>query len=91
MTTRSRRETMTFKHPFYLKDVGRTLPAGTYVIVSEDELIEELSFPRYRRTGCFIIAPAEPPFGSSEEMIQVDARELDAAERLDRAADQAIK
>ena len=83
MATRSRRETMTFKRPFYLKSLGRSLPADTYVIVSEDKLIEGLSFPCYRRTGTFIMAPVEPSVGLSQEMIQVDARELDEAERKD--------
>jgi hypothetical protein len=86
MTNRSRRETMTFKRPFHLKSVGRILPAGAYVVVSEDELIEGLSFPCYRRVGTYIMAPDEPPFGSSIQMIQVVARELDEAERLDAAA-----
>ena len=42
MTTRSRKETMTFRHPFRLKGVDRTLPGGSYEIISEDELIEGL-------------------------------------------------
>lgn len=79
MTTRSRTETMTFKRPFHLKSIGRVLPAGTYAIVSEDELVEGISVPRYRRTGTFIMAP----FGSSHEMIQVDPRELADAMRAD--------
>jgi hypothetical protein len=48
MMTRSRRETMSFLHPFQLKGVQWTLPAGTYEIISEDELIEGY---RFRSTG----------------------------------------
>lgn len=79
MTTRSRKEAITFKRPFYLKSVGRLLPAGTYTIVSEDELIEGISLPRYRRTGTFIMASS----GSSQEMLQVDPRELDYAKQAE--------
>lgn len=89
MTTRSRMETMTFLYPFEIKGVGRPLPAGTYEIISEDEMIEGLSFPVYRRVNTFIMAPAAPPHQSSMEMIPVvpldlaDALRIDAAKQID--------
>jgi hypothetical protein len=86
MTTRSRKETMTFKHPFRIKGVDRTLPGGSYEVISEDELIEGLSFPCYRRVGTFILAPAAPPYQSSTEMIQVSSLDLADARRDDAAA-----
>lgn len=86
MTVRSRKETMVFVHPFCVKGVGRTLPAGTYDIISEDDLIEGLSFPCYRRVGTFIMAPGEPPYQSSIEMIEVAARDLADAKRIDAIA-----
>jgi hypothetical protein len=42
--TRMRRPTLTFKRPFTLKGVERQLPAGEYELVTDEELIEELSF-----------------------------------------------
>ena len=85
MTTRSRKEMMTFKNPFRLKGVDRTLPGGSYEIISEDELIEGLSFPCYRRVGTYILAPSAPPYQSSTEMIQVSALDLADARRDDAA------
>jgi hypothetical protein len=86
MTTRSRMETMTFKQPFRVKGVERMLPAGTYEIISEDELIEGLSFPCYRRVSTFIMAPAAAPYQSSMEMIAIAALDLADAQRIDASA-----
>ena len=49
MITRTKRVTLTFKYPFSLKGVDRRPAAGQYEVVSDEELIEELSFPVYRR------------------------------------------
>jgi hypothetical protein len=83
MTTRSRMEMLVFAHPFRIKGVGRTLPAGTYEIISEDELIEGLSFPSYRRVATYIMAPAEPPYQSSMEMLPIAAFDLADAQHID--------
>jgi hypothetical protein len=37
--------TLTFRHPFSLKGVDRRLGAGDYEVVTDEELIEEVSFP----------------------------------------------
>jgi hypothetical protein len=76
-------ETMIFAHPFNLKGVDRTLPAGTYEIISEDELIEGLSFPCYRRVATFIMAPAPH---ASPEMIAIAPLDLADAQRIDAGA-----
>lgn len=83
MTIRTRKETIVFTHPFCIKGVDRMLPAGTYQIISEDELIEGLSFPCYRRVGTFIIAPGAPPYKSSTEMIQISPLDLADAQHID--------
>ena len=44
MTMRTRRETVTFKHPARIKGIERLLPAGAYEIVTDEEMIEGLSF-----------------------------------------------
>ena len=91
MTTRSRMETVNFFRPFRIKGIDRTLPAGIYEIVSEDELIEGLSFPCYRRVSTFIMAPAEPPYHSSMEMISIAAIDLADAQRIDATASLGLK
>jgi hypothetical protein len=40
-----------------LKGVDRILAAGDYRIVTDEELIEELSFPVYRRVAAMIFVP----------------------------------
>jgi hypothetical protein len=86
MTTRSRMETISFSHPFCIKGVDRTLPPGTYEVISEDELIEGLSFPCYRRVATYIMAPAAVPYQSSMEMISIAALDLADAQRVDATA-----
>ncbi len=49
MTLRTTSKIVTFARPFTLRGVGRLLPAGNYPVVTDEELIEELSFPVYRR------------------------------------------
>jgi hypothetical protein len=57
MTVRTNSKTVTFAHPFLLKGVDRILAAGDYQVVTDEELIEELSFPVYRRVATMIFVP----------------------------------
>ena len=84
MTTRTRRKFVVFRNPFELKDVGRVLPAGSYEVVTDEELVEGLSFPVYRRVATMIMAPA--PRGYSTELLNVDPAQLAAAEARDASA-----
>ena len=86
MTIRSRSETIVFKHPFRLKAVGRELPAGAYQVLTDDEMIEGLSFPCYRRVSTMIMVPGEPPYTRSTEMITVTAIDLADAQHNDAVA-----
>jgi hypothetical protein len=72
-----------------LKDIGRTLPAGGYEVLTDEELIEGLSFPVYRRVSTMMMVPAPPPRTSSIEMLVVDPRELQLA--LDRDAAMSLR
>ncbi|KIZ42706.1 MULTISPECIES: hypothetical protein [Rhodopseudomonas] len=85
MTTRTRRETLTFHHPFRLAGIDRLLPAGAYDVVTDEEMIEGLSFASFRRVATMITIPAAPPRQSSMEMISVDAADLAEAQRQDAA------
>ena len=71
MVTRTKRVTWTFQHPFSLKGVDRRLAAGQYEVVTDEELIEELSFPVYRRVATLIFLPADAYQQSSIEMVNV--------------------
>ena len=86
MTTRTTRKTVIFGDPFLLKDVGRSLPPGEYQVITDQELIEGLSFPVYRRVVTMILVPAQSSGASSTEMLTVDPRDLEAALDRDAAA-----
>ena len=83
MTLRTSSKTVTFRQPFRLKGVDRLLPAADYRVVTDEELIEGLSFPAYRRISTAIFVPA--PSGSAVEMAAIDPLELEAALERDAA------
>ena len=78
MTTRSHSKSVVFSHSFELKGVDQ-MPPGEYRIVTDEELIEELSFPVYRRVATMIFVPAVSHHASSVEMVAIDPQELQAA------------
>jgi hypothetical protein len=85
MLTRAHRACVTFRHPFELQGVDRTLPAGSYLVVTDEELIEGLSFPVYRRVATMIHVPTRAASGAAIEMVTIDPRDLEAAREGDAA------
>ncbi|MDE5464631.1 hypothetical protein [Bradyrhizobium sp. CSS354] len=85
MTIRSRRETITFKHPFHIRGVARELPAGAYEVVTDEEMIEGLSFASYRRVATMITVPSEGVRGATE-MLSIGSVDLADAQRIDASA-----
>jgi hypothetical protein len=83
VTQRSHSKSVVFSHSFELKGIDRILPPGEYRIVTDEELIEELSFPVHRRVATMIFVPAETHRASSVEMVAIDPQELQAAEERD--------
>ena len=81
MTMRTIRRTITFFRPFYLKGVDRLLPPRDYDVVTDEELIEGLSFSAYHRVSTAIFVPA--PSGSAIEMVTIDPLDLQAAQDQD--------
>ena len=88
MTLRTSGKTVTFRQPFRLKGVDRLLPAADYRVVTDEELIEGLSFPAYRRISTAIFVPA--PSGSAVEMAVIDPLELEAALERDATTHSAL-
>jgi hypothetical protein len=76
---RTNRKTLKFVHPFFLKGIDRTLPPGEYQVVTDEELIEGLSFPVYRRVSTMIFVPSQFQLAASTEMVTVDPLDLQAA------------
>ena len=86
MTTRSRREIVTFKHPFQIRGIDRLLPAGAYEIITDEEMIEGLSFASFRRVATMIMVPAAASRGATMEMISIGSVDLSDAQRNDASA-----
>ncbi|KGT79599.1 hypothetical protein MA20_12155 [Bradyrhizobium japonicum] len=86
MTMRSRRETVTFKHPFRIKGIDRLLPPGAYEVITDEEMIEGLSFEAFRQVATMITVPAAPPRTSTVERISIDPVDLADAQRIDADA-----
>ena len=89
MGIRSRNETVTFHHPFSLKGVDRVLPAGDYRVLTDEELIEGLSFPVYRRVSTMMYVPTQFYQASSVELLTLDPKDLREAQERDAATRQA--
>jgi len=86
MTKRSRRETIAFKHSFQIKGIDRLLPPGAYEVITDEEMIEGLSFASFRRVATLIMVPAAPPRSSTMEMISIGSIDLADAQRIDASA-----
>jgi hypothetical protein len=83
VTIRSKRETITFKHPFRIRGIDRLLPAGAYEVVTDEESIEGLSFDAFRRVATLIKVPVEGRRGLAMEVISIGSVDLADAQRLD--------
>ncbi len=88
MTTapRTSRESVTFARPFSLRGLDGVQPAGTYVVETEEELIEGLSFPAYRRVATVMLLPSGAGGTAWRQIAAVDPAELRAALERDAAA-----
>ena len=72
----------TFLNAFTLEGVDGQLPAGAYSIETIEEPIEGLSFLAYRRVST-TIALSSGVATLSRQVITIDPRDLEAAERQD--------
>ena len=82
MTTRTRRETVHFRHPFRIKSIDRQLAPGAYEVITDEEMIEGLSFPSFRRIATMIMCGV-PSQHAVTEMILISAAKLSDAQRAD--------
>ena len=90
MHERTTRQSIVFKHPFSLPGIDHTLPAGTYVVETLEELIDGLSFVAYRRVSTTMVVEA-PRYGNGygnglRQLETIDPADLEEAQRKDAAA-----
>jgi len=72
--TRTPKRLVTFTRAFELRGVDYPRPAGSYEIISDEDLIEQLSFPVHRRISTWIMARRSP--GAATEMVLIGPAEL---------------
>ena len=86
MTRRTRRETLTFAHPFALDGLDGVQPAGAYTVETVAEPIEGISFLAYRRIATVIFLPLPHGGAGSFQALTVTPQELEAAKTADGAS-----
>ena len=77
---------MTFRRPFFLNGFDRPQAGGTYTVETEEELLDGMSFPAYRRISTSIHLHAQPGTPMMTETVSVDPEELEAALARDASA-----
>jgi hypothetical protein len=83
MQSRSTESIVTFRHVFSIGTTLSTLPAGSYRVTKEEELIEGLSFPAYHLTSCAIEVPAVGVPSATKQHVPISSGDLTAALELD--------
>lgn len=86
MTTRTSKKTVTFRQPFQLCEAEAAWPAGDYVVETDEELLEGLSFPAYRRILTVISRQPGPGVPAITRALTIDPDVLEAALRRDAAS-----
>ncbi|MSP19979.1 MAG: hypothetical protein EXQ93_00290 [Alphaproteobacteria bacterium] len=85
MTIRTTEKTVTFVKPFTLSAFDEALPAGRYVVATDEELVESGAFQAYRRIATTIsVRPPGADFGTLQT-VPVDPHELELALARDSA------
>jgi len=82
---RTTEKTVFFRRPFFINGFKEPLPAGDYRVETDEERIEGLSFPAYRRVLTVMQLPAEPGRPGLTHSLTVDPRDLEAALERDQA------
>lgn len=91
MFMRSTRSMVTFSNDVTIGDSQRVLPAGTYEVVVEEELIPGLSFEAYRRTATYLMVRGRGSNAGQTTMQMTTKEELEHAMACDRALSETNK
>jgi hypothetical protein len=87
MTTRTTSGTVTFARPFKLGGMDCVQAAGSYKVETDEELLDDLSFPVYRRTATYIVLPGQLGSMIVTQTLKIDPAELEAALKREAAPD----
>jgi hypothetical protein len=83
MTVRTSRKTVTFRRPFSLSGLDEMQPAGTYTVETNEEMLEGLSFPAWRRTATVILLRPQVGAAGLGQDLEIDPVELETVEDSD--------
>jgi hypothetical protein len=75
MTTRTDHRTVTFTQPFHLDGIDGLQPAGAYLVDTDEETIDELSFVAWRRMATSIHISRN----GTTQVFRIDPVDLDAS------------
>jgi hypothetical protein len=82
MTSRTIDRTVTFHQSFILGDGDGPYPPGEYLVQTDEEMIEQLSFPAWRRVATVIHVRK----GGATQVLTIDPRELESVLARDAEA-----
>ena len=85
MTMRTSHKTVTFTQPFSLNGIDEVQAAGTYTVETNEEPLQGVSFPAYRRVETVIFLPSRPGGPFVERVVNIDPVELQAVPKRDAA------
>jgi hypothetical protein len=85
MTIRTNTKTIVFRNAFALEGFDEILPAGAYVMETDEERVDGVSFTAYRRVSTRLHLHAESDRPGIARTLIVDSGELDAARQRDQA------
>jgi hypothetical protein len=88
MTIRTKTKTIVFRNAFVLEGFDEILPAGAYVMETDEELVDGVSFAAYRRVSTRLHLHAESDRPGIARTLIVESGELDAARQRDRAPEE---
>ena len=83
MIVRTSHKTVTFTQPFALSGIDEVQAAGTYTVETNEEPLQGVSFPAYRRVETLMFLPSRPGGPFVERLVNIDPSELEAAQKRD--------
>ena len=90
MTVRTTSKTVTFRHPFNLTGTDEVQPAGIYTVETDEELLEPLSFPAYRRISTLMRPPVRTMGTVLTQIVETNPVELARALARDAQLDETM-
>jgi hypothetical protein len=86
MSIRTTSSTVRFSRPFMLTGIGGEQPAGSYTVETDEELLQDVSVPAYRRISTLIRLPPRPDSTELARIVDLDPAELAAIVASDAKA-----